>query len=705
MKNKKFTIGLLSILILGVFTTGFVAFALAKPAIVLPEYEPMLLGEDFRLSEPEINVESLPENLGNSGKGKGKNGDSEEPVIMESKLWLSLDDYYGVYFFTMFDLWSVGDGTDAQVWVQQDLSWPENDSRSTPVVTPSQVAHLLAEFEGNIKPTDTEYFGDVDPHDGTFSLLEAWGYVPPGYYHDVAGRDVILVSNIEDENYYDETYPYYIAGFYSPSFEGYFDRNIISMDCYNWEDRIGPDADRPYLYEGLIAHEYQHLIHDDYFVVVPDATFMNEACSMFAEVLCGYPTDWSSINSFLATPDNSLTEWEDQGGINILADYGASFLWATFLNDYVDTDFLKDYVLSGRTDGPSVNPGIDLLNFNLVSYPTDRDTFEEVFNAWILANLIGSEYDTIDFNDKEAGTVRVYEVKDKLPDFAGTNFGNTITILDYDTGVSLLGPYGTDYIRLSKLKWQTPSELHFDGDEYATYPKWVMDGETWYSTPAGPLANMLHAAAVSLPDVPDLKLVFDTNYEIELDWDFGFVQVLDNVGDPLVDSDWNSLANSYTTNIHHPQAHPSIIAALPGLSGSSGGWIYGMEFDISLYRNEEVHVGFRYMTDWGTEEPGWWIDNVWVYSGATPLFEVTGFFTPVPETEFMVTVLRETFVDGEYYYDELAELNWIMGTNDGVLDLDPYLASIGEDIRYPDVVLLISNKVGVADYTVSVVPK
>ena len=101
-------------------------------------------------------------------------------------------------------------------------------------------------------------------HDGTYSLLEAWGYVEPGYYGDEDGRQVVLVSNVIDDNYFDPTYPNYIAGFYSPSFEAYFDRNIMSIDSYAWEERVGPDGSRPYLYEGVFAHEYQHLLHDDY---------------------------------------------------------------------------------------------------------------------------------------------------------------------------------------------------------------------------------------------------------------------------------------------------------------------------------------------------------------------------------------------------------------------------------------------------------
>ena len=46
----------------------------------------------------------------------------------------------------------------------------------------------------------------------------------------------MLVSNIQDDNYYDPTYPYYIAGFFWTTFEQAFDRNIISIDFADSEE-------------------------------------------------------------------------------------------------------------------------------------------------------------------------------------------------------------------------------------------------------------------------------------------------------------------------------------------------------------------------------------------------------------------------------------------------------------------------------------
>ncbi|HZD11067.1 MAG TPA: hypothetical protein VE553_06970, partial [Candidatus Binatia bacterium] len=147
--------------------------------------------------------------------------------VMDSKMFLALDNYNGFYFFTTFLLVAEGDG--AQIWVQEDLTWPAGDPRETPEVTCEQAEYLLGEFENNIYPTEINFFGEPDFHDGTNSLLVQLGYVPEGYYDDTAGSQVILVANVRDENYYDPDYPLYIAGFYSSTLEAYFDRNTMTI--------------------------------------------------------------------------------------------------------------------------------------------------------------------------------------------------------------------------------------------------------------------------------------------------------------------------------------------------------------------------------------------------------------------------------------------------------------------------------------------
>ncbi len=548
---------------------------------------------------------------------------------------MSLNDYAGYYFFTNFSLRAFSATTEIWVQVYEERGFPSGDPRGTPIITQAEVEFLLAEFDSNIYPTTTGYFGAIDFHDGTYSLLEAWGYVPPGYYFNEDGRNVILVSNFIDENFHDPTYPYYIAGFFSSSLEAYHDRNIISIDTWQWENRIGPEGtewlpgifvQRPYTYEAIIAHEEQHLIHSDYHA--GDPSFINEGCSMYAEVLCGYGIPWGDINSYLATPDNSLTVWGDHGGINILADYGAAALFAIYLNDQFGADYWSNYMAQPLNGIPGLETGFGGM------------TFDKVFHNWRIANLIHSDtpgqgkynYTSLDLAD--ADPVRVYSVEGpSVPWTSGSSFGTTITILGYDTGVSLLSPYSTDYIEITKLKKKRAKMFLFDGDDSGYVdpgPQWTFlaDFNLWYSGDDDLMNTVI--AGVANVDPGDPTLVMTTYWDIEDYWDYGFVQVSTDDG-----MTWTSLENEYTTYDHDPAAHPDAVANLPGLTGWSGDFLT-IEFDLTGYSGE-VLIGFRYVTDWAFTYEGWYIDNSVTVSGV-PL-ELAPWFPPPPEADFMVTLV------------------------------------------------------------------
>jgi len=557
--------------------------------------------------------------------------------------WLIGDFYYGVYRLRTFQLKAIGN--TVEIWVQTDLRWPTGDPRPTPTILDAQIQYLLNEFDNKIYPIEIEYFGMPDFLDGSYAALPGMLGLPPDYFYEENGRNVILVSNIRDENYYYYTYPYYIAGFYSTAFEYYFDRNIISIDCYQWERRLGPPGyewipgipvTRPYVYESTTAHEYQHLIHRDY--QPSPETFMNEGCSMYAELLCGYGIDAAYLNSYFATPDNSLTVWGDQGDINILADYGAAALWTAYLSDhYGGADLIRYYVQSGIS-------GIDGINNALAAFGY-KERFDDVYHDWRLANLIRADfpgcrkynYFSLNLNDPEIIPVRTYEIGGlPVPWTKGTDFGNTITILGYDTGVSKIGPYGTDYIAFEN--WTKPGIgfIYFDGDDVAPYGWELTEEGYWWSGAANLMNTLLVGKAYVNPADP--TLVLTTYWDIEDFWDFGFVQVSTDSGQT-----WTSLANEYTTYEHDPDAHPDIIANLPGLTGWSMDWIT-MSFDLSAYAGQNIMIGFRYMTDWAVLYAGWYIESASV--SGTPLT-----LTPVyPEADFQVTVVMALVIDGKTLY-------------------------------------------------------
>jgi hypothetical protein len=214
-------------------------------------------------------------------------------------------DGYGVEGFIEFE--KRGEGSMVEVWIATDLTFPagdpRNDNPDKVTIYDWQVEYLIEEYETVIYPVESMYFGTPAFHDGSNAVIDDNGYPT---FDDAAGRLMIMVFNMVDESYYDSTYPSYVVGYYSPSIEYYYDRNVIHLDSYDWMNRLGADVARPYVYESTVAHEYQHLLHDD--LDADEVSFVNEGCSMYAEMLCGYGEPWGYIEQFLFTPDNSLTE-------------------------------------------------------------------------------------------------------------------------------------------------------------------------------------------------------------------------------------------------------------------------------------------------------------------------------------------------------------------------------------------------------------
>jgi len=123
-------------------------------------------------------------------------------------------------------------------------------------------------------------------------------------------------------------------------------------------------------------------------------------------------------------------------------------------------------------------------------------------------------------------------------------------------------------------------------------------------------------------------------YDIEPGWDFGMVQIWNG-------TDWISLENEYTTSVHEG-THDDIIAEFPGLTGESPGWDTDewtiMTFDLSDWTGlfgETVNFNFRYMTDWGTNGDGWYINEASVSGVPMALEYESG------EADFLVTLVYE----------------------------------------------------------------
>jgi len=355
--------------------------------------------------------------------------------------------------------------TSCEIWVATDLSFPDGDPRNDGriVINDTAANYMADEFNNTIYPTETMYFGLPPANDGSESVPAELSQ--PYFGTNVSGRVMIMVFNIVDDSFWDPGYPYYIAGYFSPSLDNYYDRNIIHIDNYDWANRTGPGAlpHRAFVYESTVAHEYEHLLNN--FQNPAQQSFLDEGCAMYAEMLCGYGVPWTHIDRFLATPDNSLIEWNDQGDLNNLADYGASALYVIWLSDHFGSDFIVHLVNS--TWEEVTYSGIAAINAAFENLGWSKWDFDRSFNSWRLANLIQANspgnglynYKSLDFADSSYinhGPL-VYDYYpsrhyaqsgDSWIESAAWEFGKTITYEGNVLDVSKVGSYGTDYVNV-----------------------------------------------------------------------------------------------------------------------------------------------------------------------------------------------------------------------------------------------------------------
>jgi hypothetical protein len=179
---------------------------------------------------------------------------------------------------------------------------------NTTNVTDAQVADLITQFDTNMFPKETAAFSTPPDRDGTNHLLGPDRNGNGGVYSGGGDKTVTLVDNVRDDNYFEfPAATTYIAGFFSSQFNDLFDRNVMTIDVYDWAHRTGVNppneptndlctsrAGRPRLYEGVFAHEWQHLLHS--YTDPFETTWMNEGLSDFAQTLVGYVDGTKTID-------------------------------------------------------------------------------------------------------------------------------------------------------------------------------------------------------------------------------------------------------------------------------------------------------------------------------------------------------------------------------------------------------------------------
>jgi hypothetical protein len=544
------------------------------------------------------------------------------PAVGTVRQWLGLDDTTGSAYRKDYTLRGVGN--KIEVWVANDRAYPAGDCRAqipgSTDVTDAQVADLINEFDNNMYPKETAAFSTPPDRDGSNAQLD-------GDYTGNGDKTVTLVDNVRDDNFYEfPANPTMIGGFFSSNFNELFDRNVMTIDAFDWAHRSGanpPDeptddlctsrSARPRLYEGTFAHEWQHLLH--YYTDPFEGNWINEGLSDYAQTLVGYvdgtktvfdrggdshlfcfqgfgtvKTPFNANPRDCGGPENSLNLWGDGDNPNaVLADYGIAYSFMLYLHDRFGADILSKLHHDGEHQGLA---SLDAM----LKAEGAQDMYKVIhdFQSTVLLDkLIDSQRGIVLGVDKKRVT---------SPSLNSTlNLANTT--LNRTPGAA---PNGADYVPLQgannkPIAGKDLRSLTFEGAK--TLPAQPL---TWTSVTNDPDRagnavlfsgndNNTNATAVLSVTVPtaDPTLRFLAKYGAEVGFDYGYVVVSTDGG-----ATYKAIAGDKTVD-----------APLgPGLNGTTNGF-EPRTYDLSAYAGQAVLLGFQYVSDGGVNEGGLKIDD------------------------------------------------------------------------------------------------
>jgi hypothetical protein len=398
-------------------------------------------------------------------------------------------------------------------------------------------------FEEETYPTNRAFFG------------EEWS---PGVDGDV--RLHIFMGNVPG-----------VAGYFSASNE--YSRlaepysNEREMFFINLK-AMSPGYDE---FDSTLAHEFQHMIH--WHQDRNEGTWVNEGLSELAAMLNGYGGS-SFATTFLNAPDTQLTAWADTPNSS-LANYGGSFLFMAYFLQRYGEETLKAVV---------AHPNNGAAGFNAVLAETGRaERFDDIFADFLVANYVQAPEGRWGYEEPGISltTLRLAEEHDTYP----AERQATVT------------QYGGDTIELTGRGAVT---VEFAGQTQVK----VIDNEAhsgayqWYSH-RGDDSDTRLTRAFDLRGVNDATLTYWTWYDIEPNWDYGYVEISTDNG-----QSWTILPAP-----HSKSDNPSGNAFGPGYTGLSGGWLEE-RVDISAYVGQSVLIRFEYVTDDAVNHPGWTIDDI-----------------------------------------------------------------------------------------------
>lgn len=484
-------------------------------------------------------------------------------------------------------------------------------------LTQAQIDYLGDELANHIVAVNEEHFGPMDAADPSDPASDSL---------------VTLVYNVQDESYYDCEVTSYTAGYFAPDFMDSLGMNVITLDAFDWANRVGSDPseapwgdgdpanDSPELYEGVIAHELEHLLMN--YSDAGELSWVDEGLADMAAFLNGYDMTGSHLTyQQVFHRETSLTRWG--GG---LENYGASFSYFAYLWEQAggngDGDLTPDQEYDARAGDllirtifeepgngmTGVQAAIDRFNAETGS---DLRSAKELFQDWAVTMYLDDEdsdrWDLVNFDLGPASGGWTIDVANSQywddrgfyqgaqPDPKFNKPGNRPE--------SSALPFGVSY-----ETFRNPGprvSVDFSGDPVSQVAP-HSDPTHWWG---GAESQSDYLLGVDSPVAGGQTLDFWTWHFIEEGWDYGFVEA-------LVDGEWTTVpvtdaAGDPVSTDDDPHGNNT---EGNGITGTSGGAYFVDEPSYQHYSavlpEGTSDVRFRYSTDAAYLDTGWFVDDV-----------------------------------------------------------------------------------------------
>ncbi len=329
-------------------------------------------------------------------------------------------------------------------------------------------------------------------------------------------------------------------------------------------------------FDGILAHEFQHMIH--WAQDRNETSWVNEGLSELAAFVNGYDVGGSDY-VFTQAPDTQLTTWpelEDSG-----PHYGASFLFLTYFMERYGEDAVPELVRE---------PANGIAGFEILLDRLEPGVgFDDLFADWLVANYL---------DDSRVADGR-YSYRDlPLDPLALAAEHGTYPVAQEAT----VRQYAADYVLLEGSGDLT---VEFQGNQVVP----LLGNRThsgayqWWSN-RGDDGDATLTRAFDLTGLDSATLEAWMWYDLEVDYDYAYVQVSTDGGDT-----WQILANENTTT-YNPSGN-GYGPAFTGASGGSQAPAWSLEsFDLSPYAGQQVRVRFQVITDEAVNRPGLAVDDI-----------------------------------------------------------------------------------------------